>query len=92
MKEGIIYQSNLEALTNEYWRLERLREEGWNVNSTIDRVWADIADIIHGEEDDKLLKLRGEVNRISTRIEMELTQRKQPQTKETELKNGERLP
>ena len=49
-KQETDYQSSpLELLTNRYWQLQRLAEEGHNVTPAIEEVWSSIADIIHEE-------------------------------------------
>ena len=58
-KSGLIYSSALEGLTNRYWQLQRLQEEGHNVNPLIEETWENIQTIIDNE---KLQTLRGELD------------------------------
>lgn len=61
----IIYQVNpLEALTNQMWQLQRLQEEGRNVGSALEETWDKIAEIIHGEDEEKLGTLRERISDI----------------------------
>lgn len=63
--EGTIYQDNsLESLTNQYWRLQRLAEEGWNVTPLMEDVWGQITNIINGEEQKQLTGLRARIKEI----------------------------
>ena len=61
-EENIIYPTPpLEALTNHYWRLQRLQEEGHNVTPLLEETWGRIKDIIESEEKVQLAGLRQEI-------------------------------
>jgi len=60
-----LYRDNpLEALTNQYFQLQRLQEEGKNVTPLLEKVWGQITDIIHGEDEVKLKNVRERIKDI----------------------------
>lgn len=56
--------SPLEILTNRFWQLQRLQEEGKNVAPELEETWGEITDIIHGEDEVKIQGVRERIKNI----------------------------
>lgn len=64
MKKEIYSANPLETLTNEYFQLQRLQEEGHNVTPLLEETWDKITEVIHGEDEKKLGTLRERISDI----------------------------
>ena len=64
MEKEIYESSPLEILTNEFWKLQRLQDEGQNVSSLLEETWDKITEIIHQEDKERLKSLRERIKDI----------------------------
>jgi len=55
---------NLEELTNKFWQLNRLLEEGHYVAPELESTWDDMVELIHRDDQEKITDLRGRIQDI----------------------------
>jgi len=54
----------LESLTNRFWQLQRLLEEGHYVAPELENTWEEMVELIHRDDQEKITDLRERIRDI----------------------------